>query len=255
MSEETLHCEASEQSLQLLSACCLQPSSSCWNPWAWSKVKSKRGKGGNKGFLSCFALLRQISYLISFPRIFFPGTERMWEYGSNKRSSYKGWYEQVLSTMSVFTCSLLLLPLYGIPFFIPASFSPPCPSMFWNKVSTQKWSLALPSTTVNSPEEVNRALLPFNSMTITLAAWVIWVQPHPRVHGWLLWPIATGGTWEDRSPCNKIILNFHLLCYNYLQGEEKDERRHDWGRSEENAGESSQPVDAGGQKRRQERWR
>jgi hypothetical protein len=40
----------------------------------------------------------------------------------------------------------------------------------------------------------------------------------------------------------------------HLQGEEQDERRHDWGRSEASAEESGQPVDAGGKKRGQERW-
>ena len=38
------------------------------------------------------------------------------------------------------------------------------------------------------------------SMTIALVAWVISVQPHPRVHGSLTLLIAAGGTGGDRSP-------------------------------------------------------
>ena len=46
----------------------------------WSSREKVTAKAFNfDSFLWSFALLSTVSYLISFPRIFFPGTERMWE--------------------------------------------------------------------------------------------------------------------------------------------------------------------------------
>ena len=199
--EETLHCEASEQSPQLLSACPLQPSSSCWTPWPRSKIKKQKGKSGNNSFK--LKVCSKSYFTLSAFLVYSSQVLRECENMAPARD-HPVRLSTTRYTMSIFTCSLLLLALYGIPFFIPASFSPPCPSMLWNHVSTQNlW--CWPSVQGDQHEPVK----------VVIALLLQLLQEHDHKHCSLghLNTASSQGPWMvDLADCNRWNMRGQITC-------------------------------------------